>query len=140
MGIFAWILFQTFSNIGMVTSLLPVIGLTLPFFSAGGTSVVSLYLGLGVAMSVYMHNQMCIRDRRSAMTAAGAGKIGAYDCCTFETAGEGRFRPLAGSSPFLGKQGEVEVAREVRLEAICQRELLPLSLIHILWRWTPPAR
>lgn len=61
-GIFAWILFQTFSNIGMVTSLLPVIGLTLPFFSAGGTSVVSLYLGLGVAMSVYMHNRANLFD------------------------------------------------------------------------------
>lgn len=65
---------------------------------------------------------------RSAMTAAGAGQIGAYDCCTFETAGEGRFRPLAGSAPFLGKQGEVEVVREVRLEAICQREHLPQVL------------
>ena len=36
-------------------SLLPVIGITLPFFSAGGTSLFCLYLGVGLVLSVYRH-------------------------------------------------------------------------------------
>lgn len=54
-GVFAMIAVQSIINIGMCLSLLPVIGITLPFFSAGGTSLVSLYLGVGLVLSVYMH-------------------------------------------------------------------------------------
>ena len=55
-GVFAMFAFQILLNIGMCISTLPVIGVTLPFFSAGGTSVVSSYLGIGLALSVYTHN------------------------------------------------------------------------------------
>lgn len=54
-GVFAMIFTQTVINIGMCTSLLPVIGITLPFFSAGGTSLVCLYMGIGLVLSVYLH-------------------------------------------------------------------------------------
>lgn len=54
-GIFGMILAQTIINLGMCLSVLPVIGVTLPFFSAGGTSLVCLYLGVGVVVSVYKH-------------------------------------------------------------------------------------
>lgn len=54
-GVFAMIFSQAVINLGMCFSLLPVIGVTLPFFSAGGTSLVCLYCGIGVVMSVYMH-------------------------------------------------------------------------------------
>lgn len=53
-GIASMILGQSIINIGMNISLLPVIGITLPFFSAGGTSLVCLYLGIGIVMSAYM--------------------------------------------------------------------------------------
>lgn len=56
-GMFAVITFQTLINIGMCLSILPVIGITLPFISCGGTSVATLYLGIGLALSVYMHNR-----------------------------------------------------------------------------------
>ncbi len=55
-GVFSMFAFQILLNIGMCISTLPVIGVTLPFFSAGGTSVVSSYLGIGLALSVYTHN------------------------------------------------------------------------------------
>ena len=48
---------QIIINIGMNISLIPVIGVTLPLFSAGGTSILATYLGLGLVMSVYMHRQ-----------------------------------------------------------------------------------
>lgn len=54
-GIFAMIFTQAVINIGMCTSLLPVIGITLPFFSAGGSSLLCLMCGVGVALSVYKH-------------------------------------------------------------------------------------
>lgn len=54
-GVFAMIFAQSVINIGMCTSVLPVIGITLPFFSAGGTSLVCLYLGVGLVLNVYLH-------------------------------------------------------------------------------------
>ncbi len=54
-GFFGWLLAQIIMNIGMCLSVLPVIGVTLPFFSAGGTSLSCLYLGVGLVLSVYMH-------------------------------------------------------------------------------------
>ncbi len=54
-GYFALIASQTIINIGMVLGILPVVGITLPFFSSGGTSVMCLYLGVGLVQSVYMH-------------------------------------------------------------------------------------
>jgi len=56
-GVFSMFAFQTILNIGMCLSLLPVIGLNLPLFSAGGTSVVTSYLGIGLALSVVYHSR-----------------------------------------------------------------------------------
>jgi len=55
-GIAGVFISQIILNIGMCLSLMPVIGVTLPLFSAGGTSVVSLYIGIGIVLSVYVHN------------------------------------------------------------------------------------
>lgn len=54
-GIFAMLFAQMFINIGMCVSVLPVIGVTLPFFSAGGTSLLCLYFGVGLVLNVYRH-------------------------------------------------------------------------------------
>lgn len=54
-GVFWMLLTHIIVNIGMCLSILPVIGITLPFFSAGGTSLLSLYMSMGLVMSVYMH-------------------------------------------------------------------------------------
>ena len=59
---------------------------------------------------------------RDAMTAAGAGRIGDYDSCTFTVEGEGRFRPLDGATPAVGRVGEVEVVAESRIEAVVPRD------------------
>ena len=52
-GMLSLVGFQSAINIGMNVRLLPVIGITLPFFSAGGSSVATLYLGIGRVLSVY---------------------------------------------------------------------------------------
>lgn len=54
LGVFALILSQAVINLGMVLGFLPVVGVTLPFFSAGGTSLMCLMLCIGIVQSVHM--------------------------------------------------------------------------------------
>ncbi len=56
-GVFAMLIFQNIINIGMNLSVLPVIGITWPLFSAGGTSVLATYCAIGMALSVARHNK-----------------------------------------------------------------------------------
>ena len=58
---------------------------------------------------------------RAAIVKAGGGSIGDYDSCTFTSAGEGRFRPLDGAHPAIGRVGEVEVVQEARVESVVPR-------------------
>ena len=48
---------QTIINIGMCLKILPCIGITLPFFSAGGSSNLCIYIAIGIIMSIYRFNQ-----------------------------------------------------------------------------------
>lgn len=56
-GFFGMVASQTILNLAMCLGLAPVIGITLPFFSAGGSSVACLYLGVGLVQSVHMHRE-----------------------------------------------------------------------------------
>lgn len=56
-GVFAMIASQTIINIGMVLGLVPVIGITLPLFSAGGSSVLSILICIGLVQSVVVHQE-----------------------------------------------------------------------------------
>jgi dinuclear metal center YbgI/SA1388 family protein len=60
---------------------------------------------------------------RSALADAGAGSIGDYDHASFTSGGEGRFRPLEGARPTVGRVGEVEVVAESRVEVVFPRHL-----------------
>ena len=55
-GVFALILSQVAVNIGMVLGFLPVVGVTLPFFSAGGTSLMCLLICMGIVQSVHIYS------------------------------------------------------------------------------------
>ena len=55
-GVFAMFAVQITINIGMNLGVMPVIGVTLPFLSAGGTSTGTLYLAIGLVLSVYLHS------------------------------------------------------------------------------------
>ena len=52
-GVAAWIWFQVFEGIGMSMGIMPVTGIPLPFLSYGGSSLFSLFIGLGLVSSVY---------------------------------------------------------------------------------------
>lgn len=56
-GVFAMIFIHCVLNIGMVLVVMPVIGVPLPFVSQGGTSMVSMFICIGLVMSVYSHSE-----------------------------------------------------------------------------------
>lgn len=58
---------------------------------------------------------------RAALAGAGAGAIGNYDSCSFQSVGIGRFRPLSGANPAIGVVGEPTDVREFRLEVVSPR-------------------
>jgi hypothetical protein len=53
-----------------------------------------------------------------ALFAAGAGRIGAYERCSWYAEGTGTFRPLPGAAPALGEVGAEERVTELRLETV----------------------
>lgn len=57
-GVTALLFWQIFINLGMVTGLVPVVGIPLPFFSYGGSSLITTLLALGVLMNVRMRRHL----------------------------------------------------------------------------------
>ena len=61
---------------------------------------------------------------KAAVFAAGGGRIGDYDHCAWQTLGQGQFRPLDGSQPYLGQTGQVEVVEEWKVELVVADDLV----------------
>jgi rod shape determining protein RodA len=57
LGIMSIVFWQVVVNVGMVTGLMPVVGIPLPFFSYGGSSLFGLLVGIGLVMNVSMRRQ-----------------------------------------------------------------------------------
>ena len=60
---------------------------------------------------------------RAAIAQAGAGHIGNYSCCSFQTEGVGTFLPEAGTAPFIGERGKLTHVKEIRLETIMPEKI-----------------
>jgi hypothetical protein len=61
---------------------------------------------------------------KEALFAQGAGRHNDYDRCCWQVRGEGQFRPLTGSRPYLGKPGSLEKVIEYKVEMICPDEAI----------------
>jgi structural hemagglutinin/hemolysin toxin protein RtxA len=61
---------------------------------------------------------------KNAMFAKGAGKIGNYSCCAWQTLGEGQFMPLTGSDAYIGEIGHVEKVAEYKVEMVCDDQYI----------------
>ncbi len=60
-GISAMLFWQSFINVGMVLGIVPVVGVPLPLFSYGGTSIITTLMGLGILMNISMRRFMLSR-------------------------------------------------------------------------------
>ena len=61
---------------------------------------------------------------KDAMFKAGAGRVGAYDSCAWQTLGHGQFRAREGSDPFIGSKGSIETVSEYKVEMVCEEQVL----------------
>jgi structural hemagglutinin/hemolysin toxin protein RtxA len=61
---------------------------------------------------------------KEAMFKAGAGRIGNYACCAWQTLGEGQFMPLSGSNAFIGEKDKLEKLPEFKVEMVCADEFI----------------
>ena len=73
-----------------------------------------------------------VDDVLSALSRAGVGHIGNYADCAYVMEGEGQFRPLPGSNPFLGQLGTLEKTREKRIEILLKKSELQKAIKAVL--------
>ncbi len=65
---------------------------------------------------------------KSALFNVGAGRVGNYDCCAWQTAGTGQFRPLDGSHPYSGTIDNLCSEKEFKVEMVCADTLIKKAL------------
>jgi len=65
-----------------------------------------------------------VEQVKQAVFAAGAGSLGDYEQCCWQVLGQGQFRPLANSQPFVGEKNKLETVSEYRVEMIIADEKL----------------
>ncbi|MDH5387873.1 MAG: YqfO family protein [Gammaproteobacteria bacterium] len=61
---------------------------------------------------------------KNALFKAGAGRIGDYDSCCWQTSGIGQFRPLINSNPTIGEIGQIEKVVEIKVEMVCDDKFI----------------
>ena len=69
-----------------------------------------------------------VEEVKAAIFATDAGRIGNYDSCCWQVLGQGQFRALEGSNPFLGQQGAIETVDEYRVELVCEDNLIKAAV------------
>lgn len=60
-----------------------------------------------------------IEKVKEAIFATGAGSIGHYSHCAWQTLGEGQFMPLPGSDAYIGETNQLEKVSEYKVEIVC---------------------
>lgn len=78
---------------------------------------------------------------RQAMWMAGAGTIGAYDCCSYSSEGSGTFRASEGCKPFVGEIDKLHTEPELRIEMIVPKDKIDrvVAAIHAAHPYEEPA-
>lgn len=64
---------------------------------------------------------------KNAVFSAGGGRVGQYDHCCWQVLGQGQYRPLEGSQPFIGQSGQsgqLEHVAEWKVEMVVADELI----------------
>ena len=61
---------------------------------------------------------------KKALFDIGVGRYENYENCSFETLGQGQFKPVADANPAIGKLDRLEVLQEYKIEMICTDEFI----------------
>ncbi len=61
---------------------------------------------------------------KQALFDVGVGRYENYECCSFETLGEGQFKPINNADPHIGELDKIEKVKEYKVEMICKNELI----------------
>jgi len=65
---------------------------------------------------------------KRALFDIGVGKIGDYECCCWETLGQGQFKPINDANPSIGELDKLEIVDEYKVEMICTNELIEKAI------------
>lgn len=65
---------------------------------------------------------------KEAVFETGAGRIGDYEACCFQTPGTGQFRPLQGADPHIGEVGELAYVDELKVELVCEDDRIQAAI------------
>lgn len=65
---------------------------------------------------------------KEAVFETGAGRIGDYEACCFQTRGTGQFRPLQGADPHIGNVGELAYVDELKVELVCEDDRIQAAI------------
>ncbi len=78
---------------------------------------------------------------KEAVFACGAGRIGDYEACCFQTPGTGQFRPLTGADPHIGEVGSLEQVEELKVELVCEDSIIraAVSALKLAHPYEEPA-
>lgn len=69
-----------------------------------------------------------VEQVKEALFENGAGKIGDYSCCAWQTLGEGQFMPLAGSDAYIGEKNQIARIPEYKVEMVCNEEKIKQAI------------
>lgn len=65
---------------------------------------------------------------KEAVFAAGAGRIGDYEACCWQSEGVGQYRPLAGANPAIGEKEQLNHVQEVKVELVCEAQRIKAAV------------
>ncbi|MCG6938605.1 MAG: YqfO family protein [Gammaproteobacteria bacterium] len=66
---------------------------------------------------------------KQAVFDAGAGRVGNYDRCCWQTEGTGQFRPLENSNPAIGSRNRINQVKELKVELVCADNLVKAAIL-----------
>ena len=69
---------------------------------------------------------------KNALFSVGAGQYKGYDQCCWQVKGEGQFRALTGSKPYLGKPKQLERVVEYKVEMVCHNTIIKKAVQMLL--------
>jgi hypothetical protein len=61
---------------------------------------------------------------KQALFEIGVGQFNNYECCSWETLGQGQFKPVKNAKPAIGELNKLETLQEYKVEMICKKELI----------------